>query len=76
MTELKPCPFCGCIVPMLVEEKSKICDKKNSVIEWRFRVRCPECFASAQWFGTLIDKQSKEIKDRAVKAWNRRFRND
>lgn len=56
MSELIPCPFCGC------NEIGVF--KKNMTIPFYF-VRCKNCMAT-------IDNLELTTKEKAIAAWNRR----
>lgn len=71
MTELKPCPFCGCSTVI-----AEMCN-----LDKMFRVFCEECpagmelsFADAQiGLGEFISfYEMQKIMDEMTDAWNRR----
>ena len=68
MSELKPCPFCGCA------------DIKLEITLSYVEAWCPKCQANIMR-GVMgkcdfLDQARKEIMPRVVRAWNRRADND
>ena len=68
MSELKPCPFCGCA------------DIKLEITLSYVEAWCPKCQANIMR-GIMgkcdcLDDARKEIKPRTVRAWNRRADNE
>ena len=58
MTELKPCPFCGC--------SAEIMEMPNGGLRMLYWVECRGCFTKSQ---TSFDNASASIT-----AWNRRVK--
>ena len=59
--QLKPCPFCAWITPMLIH--SAHCFAKSPGQNDGFKLRCDKCGIQTCWWHT---------KDQAIAAWNSR----
>lgn len=63
--KLMPCPFCGNLAQ--IEKRESAWEKKT----W-FSVRC----ITSKCCGHPRESNEYDTKEKAIKAWNRRFNND
>ena len=64
----KPCPFCGQL-DILIEQKKE--DGRTSV-----RAFCLNCGCGTAWIKELLKGDTYQALEWAVKAWNRRAKDD
>ena len=70
---LKPCPFCGSSVRLNIE--SLYHDGRGYEGCYEVSIGCKKCHYTLPAFNDIYEPMDKAIS-KAVKAWNRRAKND
>ena len=70
--ELKRCPFCG-FEAKLMKDVEQV---GFGVYDRKYFVKCTYCEATGSKYGILYDVTEEERIDLAIKAWNRRAKDE